>query len=120
LRRQEYVVYRAYPLQESREEDDMAREWALGSKGSLNNRTMDETLIEVYGCVSLHNMLAGLDAGRDGNVMDETLIEVFGCVSLDNRVVRLDAGRERKAARAGLKAPLSAPEVERGLRVRYH
>jgi hypothetical protein len=97
----------------------MAREWGLGSTGSLNSGTMDETLIEVFGCVSLNAMIT--DAmERSGARMDEALIEVFGCVSLDNRVVWLDAGRERKADRRGLKAHPSVPLEERGLKVRYH
>jgi hypothetical protein len=99
----------------------MAREWELGTEGKTG--TMDETLIEVFGCVSLNAMIARLDMGKDlalyRNGMDETLIEVFGCVSLDNRVVWLDTGRERKADRAGLMDhPVAARDVR--LKVRYH
>lgn len=107
----------------------MAREWGFGALGSLNSGTMDETLIEVFGCVSLNGIITGIDTGRDkiwsaadnaanGSGMDETLIEIFGCVSFDNRVVWLDAGRERKADRAGLRDHSAVRE--RDVRVRYH
>jgi len=70
----------------------MAREWKSQTSGNVDSRTMDETLIEVYGCIAFDAMVTRLDSMRgrtwskadfatdDGTGMDEVLIEIYRSV----------------------------------------
>jgi len=75
-------------------------------RSDFSRETMEATLIETFGCVSLNNRIINLDSGRirtrtrtdsgSADSMEAALIETFGCFSLNNRVINLDSGRERK------------------------
>jgi hypothetical protein len=86
-------------------EDVMAMKWNL--EADIHNKTMEETLIEVFGCAPADQGVAGIYAGNRtkliktdfylaGNAMEMMLIEVFGCNSLDGNAIKLEANRARK------------------------
>ncbi|HBA55030.1 hypothetical protein [Syntrophorhabdus aromaticivorans] len=85
----------------------MARELILETVVKPDSRTMEERLIEVFGCLPLNDRVIWLDGGAERkkiesdvypDIMEERLIEVFGCSPLSDRVIRLDGGAERKKA----------------------
>ncbi|OPY65689.1 MAG: hypothetical protein A4E57_03081 [Syntrophorhabdaceae bacterium PtaU1.Bin034] len=89
----------------------MASQWILETEVSLDSQTMEEMLIEIFGCASLDLKIIKLGAGRDKEkakgfvhirsekpelsetyeTAEDTLIEIFGCVSLDSRAKNLAA-----------------------------
>jgi hypothetical protein len=84
-------------------EDAMAMEWNLES--DINNKTMEEVLIEIFGCVSPDKRVAKIhEVSRikgiktefylAGNAMETMLIEVFGCSSLNGNAIKLEAGKD--------------------------
>jgi hypothetical protein len=93
--------YMAYVAENRAREDHMARQWGLEAGGSMEDR-----LIEVFGCDFGDNRVVRFAPGRDrmktkrdgladGFAMEEMLIEIFGCVSVNSRVISLESGRER-------------------------
>jgi hypothetical protein len=47
----------------------MEREWALEAEVTLNNKTMEEMLIEAFGCVSVDDRLIRIYVSADRNMM---------------------------------------------------
>jgi hypothetical protein len=83
----------------------MAMKWNLET--DINNKTMEEALIEIFGCISPEKKTAKIHEGKQakriktefylaGNAMETMLIEVFGCSSLDGNAIKLEASRARK------------------------
>lgn len=85
----------------------MAREWVLDA----HRRTMEEMLIEVYGCMPLRTTVVRLQGAAEAkkiesdiypDATEKMLIETYGCMSLGDRLLWLDGGRDRKKAKAAL------------------
>lgn len=47
----------------------MKRQWVLEAEVKLNNRTMEDLLIETYGCVSVNNRAVRIYVSSDGKLM---------------------------------------------------
>jgi hypothetical protein len=89
----------------------MAVKWNLES--DINSKTMEETLIEVFGCISSRGKRTfKINAGKEikgiktefylaGNAMETMLIEVFGCNSLDGSAIKLETNKDRKRINRG-------------------
>ncbi len=85
----------------------MATKWEFETMTGFDDRTMEETLTEVFGCTPLGSRIINLDLSRDkrrvkkdflfyGNTMEEMLIDIFGCISHnapETRVIDIAAGR---------------------------
>ena len=83
----------------------MAVKWNL--EADVTNKTMEEVLIEVFGCNSSDKKTAKINAGSltkriktefylAGNSMETMLIEIFGCSSLDGNAVKFISDKEKK------------------------
>ncbi|MCX5813824.1 MAG: hypothetical protein NT178_14945 [Proteobacteria bacterium] len=82
----------------------MAMKWNLES--DINNKTMEEVLIEIFGCTSpdkrvakIHSIsrIKGIETEfyLAGNAMETMLIEIFGCSSLvDGNAIKLEIGKD--------------------------
>ncbi len=93
----------------------MAREWVLDA----HRRTMEEMLIEVYGCMPLRSTVVRMQGAAAAkkiesdiypDATEKMLIEAFGCVSLGERVLWLEGGRDRKKAK--VEAPVVLRDAE--------
>jgi hypothetical protein len=87
----------------------MARDLVLKAVVKLDSRTMEERLIEVFGCFPVsEKAVIRLDGSAEKrrvesdiiypDLMEERLIEVFGCLPLSDRVIRLNGNTARKRA----------------------
>ncbi|OPY82844.1 MAG: hypothetical protein A4E65_00751 [Syntrophorhabdus sp. PtaU1.Bin153] len=83
----------------------MNRELLLEAVVKPESRTMEDRLIEIFGCFPFSDSVIRLDGAAkrtkiESDVypdpMEESLIEVFGCLHLSDRVIRLDGGTDRK------------------------
>jgi hypothetical protein len=83
----------------------MAIKWNLET--DVNNKTMEDLLIEAFGCISFGKKAAKIHTGSEkkriktefylaGNAMETMLIEVFGCNSLDGNAIKIEKGKVRK------------------------
>ncbi|OPY74411.1 MAG: hypothetical protein A4E63_00740 [Syntrophorhabdus sp. PtaU1.Bin050] len=88
----------------------MARELILETVVKPDSKTMEERLIEVFGCLPLSDRVIRLDRGAEEkkiesdlypDFMEERLIEVFGCLPLSDRVIRLDDSENVEKKRTG-------------------
>lgn len=86
----------------------MGKELTLKKAVNSLRKSMEQSLVEIFGCVSLdgneavkRNMVKDRrQINRyfylDRSPMEETLVEVFGCIALDHKVIKLDVIRDRK------------------------
>ncbi len=83
----------------------MAMKWNLETDRS--NKTMEELLIEVFGCSSTNERADKMHSDRGkkriktefylaGNAMETMLIEVFGCSSLEGSAIKIESGKVKK------------------------
>ena len=86
----------------------MGKELTLKKSISTVRKSMEQSLVEIFGCVSLdgnETVKRNVVKDRvqitryfylDRSLMEETLVEVFGCIALDHKVIKLDVIRDRK------------------------
>jgi|GEM_PF-462286 len=83
----------------------MAIKWNLET--DIGNKSMEELLIEVFGCISTNKKAAKIHSVSGnkriktefyhaGNAMETMLIEVFGCSSLDGSAIKIESGKTKK------------------------
>jgi len=102
-------------------------------KAVLNARkSMEQSLVETFGCVSLddneavkRNVLKDRKQITryfylDRSPMEENLVEVFGCIALDHRVIMLDVIRDRKRMERELLVPPTMTDSSAGWLKRVH
>ena len=84
---------------------------ASDGRSDFSRGTMEDLLIETFGCFSFNKRVINLDSGRvkirtrtdsRSDAMEEMLIETFGCFSFGGRIINLDSGREKKREAARL------------------
>jgi len=98
-------------------EGNMGKELTLRSEIKMSRKSMEQSLVEIFGCVSLDDnetVKRNVVKDRkqitryfylDRSPMEETLVEVFGCIALDHKVIKLDVIRDRKKMERVLSAP---------------
>jgi hypothetical protein len=98
-------------------EGNMGKELKLRAEIKKSRKSMEQSLVEIFGCVSLDDDKAvkrNVVRDRrqitryfylDRSAMEETLVEVFGCIALDHKVIKLDVIRDRKKMERELIAP---------------
>jgi hypothetical protein len=83
----------------------MAKKWNLET--DVNNKTMEELLMEVFGCISADKKIAKIYENNKkkriktefylaGNAMEIMLIEIFGCSSLDGSAIKIEEGKTKR------------------------
>ncbi len=96
----------------------------LKLKRAINNvkKSMEQSLVEIFGCVSLDgNATVKRNVVKDRrqisryfyldrSPMEEMLVEVFGCIPLDHKVILLDVIRDRKRIERGFRIPIVAKD----------
>jgi hypothetical protein len=95
----------------------MGKELKLRAAIRTVKKSMEQSLVEIFGCVSLDgNETVKRNVAKDRrqinryfyldrSPMEETLVEVFGCISLDHKVIKLDVIRDKKRMERELIAP---------------
>ncbi|MGD9578796.1 MAG: hypothetical protein AB7Y74_11135 [Syntrophorhabdus sp.] len=100
----------------------MGKELTLKTAIKKVKKSMEQSLVEIFGCVSLDgnatvkrnvvkdrrqiNRYFYLDRGP----MEEMLVEVFGCILLDHKVILLDVIRDRKRIEREFRIPIVATD----------
>jgi hypothetical protein len=100
-------------------EGNMGKELKLRKAMGTIKKSMEQSLVEIFGCVSLDDdetVKRNVVKDRrqitryfylDRSPMEETLVEVFGCFALDHKVIKLDVIRDRKRMEEELQVPLA-------------
>jgi hypothetical protein len=100
-------------------EGTMGKELILRTTTNKVKKSMEQSLVEIFGCVSLDDnetVKRNVVKDRrqinryfylDRSPMEETLVEVFGCIELDHKVIRLDVVRDMKRMEKELQIPVS-------------
>ena len=95
----------------------MGKELKLRKAINTIKKSMEQSLVEIFGCVSLDDnetVKRNVVKDRrqitryfylDRSPMEETLVEVFGCFALDHKVIKLDVVRDRKRMEAQIQVP---------------
>jgi hypothetical protein len=98
-------------------EGNMGKELKLRTEIKMSKKSMEQSLVEIFGCVSLDDnetvkrnvvkdrRLINRYFYLDRSPMEETLVEVFGCIALDHKVIKLDVIRDLKKMERELVAP---------------
>jgi hypothetical protein len=96
----------------------MEEEPRLRTAISKAKKSMEQSLVETFGCVSLdgnETVKRNVVKDRrqisryfylDRSPMEEMLVEVFGCIPLDHKVILLDIIRDRKRIERELQIPI--------------
>jgi hypothetical protein len=111
------VIVRKDGYSRKMKEGNMAKELKLRAEIKISRKSMEQSLVEIFGCVSLdgnETVKRNVVKDRrqitryfylDRSPMEETLVEVFGCIALDHKVIKLDVIRDRKKMERELIAP---------------
>jgi hypothetical protein len=97
--------YRAIKSEYKEEAMNMIME--QNPEADMNNKTMEEMLIEIFGCISPDKKVVKIYTGRRakriktefyhaGSAMEMMLIEIFGCKSVNGNAIKFVCDRERK------------------------
>jgi hypothetical protein len=98
-------------------EGNMGKELKLRAEIKMSKKSMEQSLVEIFGCVSLDDnetVKRNVVKDRrqinryfylDRSPMEETLVEVFGCIALDHKVIKLDVIRDLKKMERELVVP---------------
>lgn len=101
-------------------EGNMGKELKLKTAIKKVKKSMEQSLVEIFGCVSLDgNVTVKRNVVKDRrqisryfyldrSPMEEMLVEVFGCIPLDHKVILLDVIRDRKRIERGFRIPIVA------------
>jgi hypothetical protein len=87
----------------------MAKKWNLET--DVNKKTMEELLMEVFGCITAEKKVAEIHADSRkkriktefylaGNAMEAMIIEVFGCGSINGRAIRIEEGKAKRETKS--------------------
>lgn len=110
---------REVDIQVKIKEGNMGKELTLKKSLSTVKKSMEQSLVEIFGCVSLDDnetVKRNVVKDRihitryfylDRSPMEETLVEVFGCFALDHKVIKLDVMRDRKRLEREMRIPLA-------------
>ena len=100
----------------------MGKELTLRKSMSTVKKSMEQSLVEIFGCVSLDgNATVKRNVVKDRihitryfyldrSPMEETLVEVFGCIALDHKVIKLDVIRDKKRLEQEMRTPLATAD----------
>lgn len=100
----------------------MGKELKLRTTINKVKKSMEQSLVEIFGCVSLDgNVTVKRNVVKDRrqisryfyldrSPMEERLVEVFGCIALDHKVILLDVIRDRKRIERELQLPMVATD----------
>jgi len=96
----------------------MGQELRLRTAAGVAHKSMEQSFVEIFGCVSLDDNAAvkrnvvndRRQINRyfylDRSLMEEAIVEVFGCIALDHKVIKLDVIRDRKRMEREAQFPL--------------
>lgn len=110
----------------------MGKELTLRTTMNKVRESMEQSLVEVFGCVSLDDnetVKRGVGKDRmrinhcfylDRSSMEETLVEVFGCIELDHKVIKLDVTRNMKKIEKELQILVAIEDSSIGHPKRVH
>jgi len=112
----------------------MGKELRLKRTIHTIKKSMEQSLVEIFGCVSLdgnETVKRNVVKDRrqinryfylDRSPIEEMLVEIFGCIPLDHKVILLDVIRDRKRTERELQFPIMATDssVEWLKRVHEH
>lgn len=110
----------------------MGKELKLRKAINKVKKSMEQSLVEIFGCVSLDgNTTVKRNVVKDRrqisryfyldrSPMEETLVEVFGCISLDHKVILLDVIRDKKRIERASQIPMVATDASTEWLKRVH
>jgi hypothetical protein len=113
-------------------EGNMGKELKLRTAINKVKKSMEQSLVEIFGCVSLDDnetVKRNVVKDRrqitryfylDRSAMEETLVEVFGCIALDHKVIKLDVIRDIKRKERELQIPVAMADSSTGWLKRVH